>query len=137
MRNFTQEKEIHLNQFNLIYIKKINNSIKQKNLNVSDKACYLFIFNNINLKNNEIVKVKKKAKGEYNIPVLFNNYCKNSKLNINIAINYKNILYKESNYIYYLIYAEKLKKKTLIISYVLILYKILIISFYFFIKVIE
>ena len=52
----------------------------------------LLIYKNINLKGNEIIKLKNKIKGDYNIPAKFVKYTKNNKLKILISKNYKNIL---------------------------------------------
>jgi hypothetical protein len=52
----------------------------------------LLIYKNITLKGNEIIKLKNKIKGDYNIPAKFVKYTKNNKLKILISKNYKNIL---------------------------------------------
>ena len=78
---------------------KINKKIMQKNLNLIHEGEYLLIFNNISLKNDEIIKSNKKAKGDFTIPAIFVEFNKNNKLKIKIAINYKKLLIKDQIYI--------------------------------------
>jgi hypothetical protein len=49
----------------------------------------LLKYKNITLKGNEIIKLKNKIKGDYNIPAKFVKYTKNNKLKILISKNYK------------------------------------------------
>ena len=72
--------------------KVISKAISKKKLNLLEEGDLLLIYNNITLKGNEIIKLKKKIKGDYNIPSKFVKYIKNNKLKILISKNYKNIL---------------------------------------------
>ena len=66
--------------------KSVGKKIFKNNQNLLVNGDKLLIYNNIYAnKKNEILKVKNKRKGQFNIPVIFNNYTKNNHLEITIS----------------------------------------------------